>query len=55
MARLLAVGTWVGIRVTSTFVDVHVVLHAKERGDRIVTSGPDDLRQVDPSASLIVI
>jgi len=36
-------------------VDVHVVLLARARGQTIVTSDPDDMRRVDPSASLVEI
>jgi predicted nucleic acid-binding protein len=36
-------------------VDVHVVLVAKQRGDTVVTSDPDDLRRIDPGLALIVV
>ena len=36
-------------------VDVHVALHAREQGQTVVTSDPDDLRTIDPTLSLIVV
>lgn len=33
-------------------IDASVVLTAREHGDRIFTSDPDDLRRLDPSASI---
>ncbi|BBH16611.1 hypothetical protein Back2_08980 [Nocardioides baekrokdamisoli] len=36
-------------------IDVHVALHARERGHRVVTSDPDDIRAVDPTLPIITI
>jgi predicted nucleic acid-binding protein len=51
----LAVGELCGRSRHADIVDVHVVLHAREHGHRVMTSDPDDLRRVDPALSLIVI
>lgn len=40
---------------TTDVVDAHVVLCGLERRHAIVTSDPDDLRRLDPSARLIEI
>lgn len=50
-----AVGLLCGRSGHADVVGVHVVLHARERGHRVVTSDPDDLGAVDPSLGLIVI
>lgn len=52
-ARAREAGRLCGIRGTSDVVDASVVLCARARGHRIVTSDPDDLRRVDPGAGLI--
>ena len=36
-------------------IDASVVILARERGDPIVTSGPNDLRRLDPGAQIIPI
>lgn len=51
----LAVGELRGRSRHADIVDVHVVLHARELGHRVMTSDPDDLRKVDPGLPLIVI
>jgi hypothetical protein len=50
-----AVGTLCAVSGHHDIVDVHVVLHARQHGHRVVTSDPDDLRKVDPGLPLIVI
>ena len=44
-------------RVThsSDFIDASVVILARERRDPIVTSDPNDLRRLDPSAQIIPV
>ena len=51
----LAVGELCGRTRHADIVDVHVVLHAREHGHRVITSDPDDLRRVDPTLPLIVV
>jgi len=36
-------------------IDASVVIVARERGDPIVTSDPNDLRRLDPAAQVIVV
>lgn len=40
---------------TSDVVDASVVVVARQRGRRVVTSDPDDLRRLDPQLQLVVI
>jgi len=51
--RARAAGQLCGITGTSDVIDASVVLCARARGYRIVTSDPDDLQRLDPVASLI--
>jgi hypothetical protein len=53
--RARAVGQLCGVRRTTDIVDASVVLCARTRGHRIVTSDPDDLAHLDPAAALIVV
>jgi hypothetical protein len=53
--RARAAGQLCGIRRTADIVDASVVLCARARRHRIVTSDPDDLAQLDPAAALIVV
>jgi len=53
--RAREAGQLCGATKTKDVVDASVVLCAKERGHRIVTSDPDDLRRLDPSLPLITI
>lgn len=53
--RARAAGQRCGVRRTTDIVDASVVLCARARGNRIVTSDPDDLSHLDPAASLIVV
>ena len=50
-----SVGVLLSASRTSDIADAHVVICARRNGEQIVTSDPDDLRRLDPSASLIVI
>ena len=54
-ATARAVGVLSGRSRHSDVVDVHVVLHARAMGHRVLTSDPHDLRKVDPGLPLIVI
>ena len=50
-----SVGVLLAASRTSDIADAHVVICARRNGEQIVTSDPDDLRRLDPGASLIVI
>ena len=53
--RARQAGQLCGIRGTSDVIDASVVLCAKARGHRIITSDPEDLSRLDPTAELIVV
>jgi hypothetical protein len=53
--RARAAGQLCGVRGTADVIDASVVLCARERGHRIITSDPEDLRALDPRADLVVI
>jgi hypothetical protein len=46
-------GQLCGARGTADVIDASVVLCARARGHHVVTSDPDDLRQLDPTLVLI--
>ena len=48
-------GQLCGVRGTSDVVDASLVLCARARDHKIVTSDPDDIRRLDPTIDLIVI
>jgi hypothetical protein len=48
-------GQLCGVRGTADVIDASVVLCARTRGDRIVTSDPDDIRRLDPSIPLVTV
>ena len=48
-------GQWCGMAGTSDVVDASVVLCARARHQRVVTSDPDDMRRLDPRIELIVV
>lgn len=48
-------GQLCGVRRTADIVDASVVLCARTRGHRIVTSDADDLRRLDASIPLIAV
>ena len=50
-----ACGELCGATDTADVIDASVVILARERGDRIVTSDPHDLRQLDPACIIIPI
>ena len=54
-ARAKRAGQLCGVAGTSDVVDASVVLCARARSHRVVTSDPDDLRRLDPRIELIVI
>lgn len=49
VARLLAASG------TADVVDAHVVLCARRTGQAVATSDPDDLRQLDPTLTLVTV
>ena len=48
-----SVGRLLAAAGTADVVDAHVVVCARRAGHRLVTSDPDDLRALDPSADLV--
>jgi len=50
-----ACGELCGATDTADIIDASVVILARERGDHIVTSDPDDLRRLDPACPIIPI
>lgn len=54
-ARARAAGQLCGVRGTADVVDASVVLCARARRHVVVTSDPDDLRQLDPKLRLVVV
>ena len=50
-----ACGELCGATDTADIIDASVVIVARERRDRIVTSDPHDLRRLDPSGPIIPI
>lgn len=53
--RARAAGQLCGVRGTSDIIDASIVLGARRRGDRVMTSDPEDLRRLDPTLELIVV
>ena len=49
------VGVLLAASRTTDITDAHVVVCARRHGEPIVTSDPDDLKLLDPSAVLIVL
>jgi predicted nucleic acid-binding protein len=49
------VGILLGASRTTDIADAHVVICARRNSEPIVTSDPDDLRRLDPTARLIVV
>lgn len=43
------------VTATSDIVDASVVVVARQRGHRVVTSDPDDLLRLDPRLELVVV
>jgi predicted nucleic acid-binding protein len=48
-------GRLCALAATSDVVDASVVVVAMQRGHRVVTSDPDDLRRLDPRLELVVV
>jgi hypothetical protein len=48
-------GQLCGVRGASDVVDASLVLCAKSRGHKIVTSDPDDVRRLDSAVELIIV
>jgi hypothetical protein len=53
--RAREAGQLCGARGTADVIDASVVLGARARGHRIVTSDPEGLERLDPRADLIVV
>ncbi len=53
--RARAAGQLCGVTGTADVIDASVVLCARARGHRIVTSDPNDLARLDPRVELIVV
>jgi predicted nucleic acid-binding protein len=49
------VGRLLAASATSDITDAHVVICARRAGQQVVTSDPDDLRQLDPRVQLIAL
>jgi hypothetical protein len=49
------VGRLLAASGTSDVVDAHVVICARRNQQHVVTSDPDDLRQLDPEIRLVVV
>ena len=48
-------GRLCAISATSDVVDASVVIVARQRGHRVITSDPEDLHRLDPTLELIVL
>lgn len=53
--RARMAGQLCGVTKTADVIDASVVLCARARGHRVVTSDPDDLAQLAPDLDLIVV
>jgi hypothetical protein len=53
--RARASGQLCGLRGTADVIDASVVLGARRRGDKVVTSDPEDLRRLDNRIDLIIV
>jgi hypothetical protein len=53
--RARAAGQLCGVRRTGDVIDASVVLCARSRDHRIVTSDPEDIRALAPTAKMIVV
>lgn len=53
--RARAAGQLCGVAQTSDVIDASVVVVARERDARVITSDPDDLRQLDRHIGLVAI
>lgn len=50
-----SVGRLLAASGTTDVVDAHVVVCARRRGQRVVTSDADDLRRLDPDVAVITV
>lgn len=50
-----AAGQLCGASGTSDVIDASVVVLARQRGLPVVTSGPDDLRRLDPRIDVVAV
>jgi hypothetical protein len=53
--RARAAGQLCGVRRTADVIDASVVLCARSRGHRIVTSDPNDIHALSPTTKIIVV
>jgi hypothetical protein len=53
--RAREAGQLCGVRRTADVIDASVVLCARSRGHRIVTSDPTDIRALSPTTKIIVV
>jgi hypothetical protein len=53
--RAREAGQLCGVRRTADVIDASVVLCARSRGHRILTSDPEDIRALGPSTKIIVV
>lgn len=53
--RSRAAGQLCGVKCTADVIDASVVHGARERGDRVITSDPKDLRRLDTALDLIIV
>lgn len=49
------VGRLLATSGTADIADAHVVICARRRGQRVVTSDPDDLHRLDPHLELVAV
>jgi len=49
------VGRLLAASGTADIADAHVVVCARRRGQRVVTTEPDDLRRLDPDLGVVTI
>lgn len=54
-ANATGVGRLLAASGTADVVDAHVVLCARRTGQAVATSDPDDLRQLDPTLTLVTV
>lgn len=54
-AAARAAGQLCGASGTADVIDASVVVLARQRGLRVVTSDPDDLRRLDPRLDVVVV
>jgi PIN domain-containing protein len=50
-----SIGRLLAASGTSDIADAHVVICARRSGQQVVTSGPDDLRRLDPALDVVTV